>query len=688
MRLSSSNLGKPLLTLAAGVGVSAWFLFVFCNYLLDSSSAVLPILQFTPLESFLRMGIVDLLLVFWIWAVAAAAGARLLKLFGLEPGNNPEWLALSSAGGLSILALTVMVLGGLKLLYPWVAYTILVMTSIGLWPQWKSAFREIGLPQRARSSPVASLGRGLVWLLIGAVLLLILISALGPEIEWDALVVHLFAAKTYVQGHGLKPIPDVPQTFFPRHVTMLFTFAMLLHNETTAKLVQYLLGILTLIAAYGFGCRVFSRDVALVSVAILMSSPLFVWEMRTAHTELGLTLYVFLSLMAAVVWLRSRERGWLIASTYFLAFSQGTKYHALFALFALACIVAVEHWSQARDVKRAIYTGGRIAALGALGLVPWVLDNAIRAGNPFFPFFNTVFASPYWDASLTRIGMHEMQNSGVSLSLQNWWQLLTLGWQMVTNDNANFHGNLGPFYLILLPLLSFSRRPIREIWLILGFSFVYGLFWLVTGQHARYVLPLLPALALVSASALMGWMEWCISRRQRWIAFASALVLLLVASLASPFFENLHGGSRYGSQILPSLPWSVLSGKETKEVYLTRQMPSFPLVQHLNQLPGAEKNSVLVEHESLCVLCRCRSRLQLFSLLPEVVVRPGAGASIDSFKISSNASSRGPGGPRGISADRSRTKIYPKTPPSSDAEERSHPLRILERGSETGKSGL
>ena len=154
---------------------------------------------------------------------------------------------------------------------------------------------------------MARVGRGLVWLLIVTVLLLILISALGPEIEWDAVVVHLFAAKTYEQGHGLRPVLDVPQTFFPKHVTMLFTFGMLLHNETTAKLIHYLLGVLTLIAAYGFGCRVFSRDVALISAGILISSPLFVWEMRTAHTELGLTLYVFLSLMAALVWLRSKR---------------------------------------------------------------------------------------------------------------------------------------------------------------------------------------------------------------------------------------------------------------------------------------------------------------------------------------------------------------------------------------------
>ena len=84
---------------------------------------------------------------------------------------------------------------------------------------------------------------------------------------------------------------------------------------------------------------------------------------------------------------------------------------------------------------------------------------------------------------------------------------MTLGWQMLINDNGRFHGNLGPFYLVLIPLLAFGRRPGREVWLILGFSVVYGLLWLLTGQHARYLLPLLPALALVSASALMGWMS-------------------------------------------------------------------------------------------------------------------------------------------------------------------------------------
>ncbi len=589
MRLSFPNLRKHLLTLAAGAAVSAWVLLVLCNYLRDCSTVPLPILRFTLVQWFLRFGVLDLLLIFWTWAVAAGAGARLLKLFGLEPGNNPEWLALSSAGGLSILSLTIMVLGGLKWLYPSVAYALLVIASICLWPGWASVVHNFPIPQRPRFAGMPSLGRGLVCLLIGTILLLILVSALGPELEWDAVVVHLFAAKTYVQGHGIRPIPDIPQTFFPRHVTMLFTFGMLLHNETTSRLMHYLLGVLTLIAAYGFGRRLFSRHVALISVAILISSPLFIWEMRTAHTELGLTLYVFVSLMAALIWLHTRERPWLITAIYFLAFSQGTKYHALFALCALTCVVAAGHWFEQRNLRTAILAGGRVAAYGALGLIPWAVDNAIHARNPFFPFLNGVFASPYWNSSLTEMGLHEMTDSGVSLSVQNGWQLLTLGWQLTINDNGRFHGNVGPFYLILIPLLAFGRRPARETWLILAFSAIYGVIWLMTGQHARYLLPLLPALALVSASALMGWLSWCKSRGAGRIAYGSALLLFLMAYLVSPFAEDLNRGAQYGSSIWQTLPWSVLSGQETKEDYLTRHIPNFPLVQFLNQQPGPKR---------------------------------------------------------------------------------------------------
>ncbi|HET6962389.1 MAG TPA: glycosyltransferase family 39 protein [Terriglobia bacterium] len=571
------------------MAVAAWALLVLCHYLRDCGAAFLPF-SFNLERWFRRAGIFDVLLVAWLWGVAASAGATLLKSFRLEPRNGAERLALCSAGGLSILSLIVMVLGGLKGLYPWVAYAILLTGSICFWLKWTSVVvGDLRPPQAPPSTAIVRLGRRLTWLLIGAVLLVVLVSALGPELEWDAVVVHLFAAKTYVQGHGIRPIPDIPQTFFPRHVTMLFTFGMLLHNETTARLIHYLLGVLTLIAAYGFGRRFFSRDAALISVGILISSPLFIWEMRTAHTELGLTLYVFLSLMAALVWLQNGERSWLTAAVYFLAFSQGTKYHAIFALCALTCVVTAGQLLERQSVKAALCAGWRVTAFGALGLVPWAVDNAIHARNPFFPFLNGVFASPYWNSSLTEIGLNEMADSGISLSLHNGWKLLTLGWQMVVNDNARFHGNLGPFYLILIPLLAFGRQLRREVWLILGFSGVYGLLWLMTGQHARYLLPLLPALAVVSASALIGWLNWCQSRKQGWIACGSALVFLWAACLVSPFAEDLNGGAQYGSGIWQTLPWRVLTGQETREDYLTRHIPSFPLVQLLNKQAGPKR---------------------------------------------------------------------------------------------------
>jgi len=88
---------------------------------------------------------------------------------------------------------------------------------------------------------------------------------------------------------------------------------------------------------------------------------------------------------------------------------------------------------------------------------------------------------------------------------------------------------------------------------------------------------------------LMVWLNWCKDRGQGRIACGSALLLFLTAYLVSPFAEGLNGGAQYGSGIWRTLPWKVLSGYETREDYLTRQIPSFPLVQLLNQQPGPKR---------------------------------------------------------------------------------------------------
>ncbi len=93
------------------------------------------------------------------------------------------------------------------------------------------------------------------------------------------------------------------------------------------QLIHYLMGVLTMLAAYALGTRLFTRSAGLVAMAVLASSPLFLWEMRTVHVDVGLALYVFASLYATAVWLSKRDKGWYWLVICFLGFSLGIKYH-------------------------------------------------------------------------------------------------------------------------------------------------------------------------------------------------------------------------------------------------------------------------------------------------------------------------------------------------------------------------
>ena len=170
------------------------------------------------------------------------------------------------------------------------------------------------------------------------------LSALAPPLEYDDVAYHLVSGKTYIQKHRFQALPLNPVTFMPKNVEMLYALAMLLHNEITAKLVHYLMGLLTMLATYGLGARLFSRTAGLVAMAIMASSPLFLWEMRTAHIDVGLALYVFLSLYATVLWLGTKEAGWYKLIICFLGFALGIKYHALFALGSL-CLLIFLRWT-------------------------------------------------------------------------------------------------------------------------------------------------------------------------------------------------------------------------------------------------------------------------------------------------------------------------------------------------------
>ena len=584
---------KFLLTglhLVAVLAVCCWFLYTFHNYLpaLDAAAFQETIASIGDLLA--RWGILDILFVAWIWLAAYLLGRKFLDLLGicLVSGTERRWLC--STLGLSVLSLAVFLLAALQILHRGEAYVLLSLPLLISLREMRQMTSKLWRGQLRIPRPLS--GRNLAHFFlvayIAVVLAVVFLSALGPEVEYDPLAMHLYAAKTIAQQHSLQAIPEVPQTFLPKNVTMLFSLGMLLHGQICVKLINFLLGLLALLGAYTLTTRCFSRSTGLVAVAVLASSPLLMWEMRTAHLDAGFTLFVFLAVFSTLLWLQTSQRPWFYLAVYSTAFSLGTKYQALFPLGGLATAVLLDQLMK----RESLYAAGKRAVkfflLAMMGLVPWAIVNLIQTGNPLFPFLNGFFHSPYWNVPLTQRVVWQMHDSGIPIQLSHGWSIVTNFWHLGVNQ-VDFHGNIGPFYVLLIPLLVFHRRIHSVIKFLLIVSLVYWLLWLFTGQHARYFLAALPGLAILAAYALVNFLEWVQGRVGRPLAGAVAILLMLLAVFNSPLFEKYGANPRYGARLWESVPGKYLLGLESRNTYLSRYLLDYPVVQHLNQLPGQKR---------------------------------------------------------------------------------------------------
>jgi hypothetical protein len=567
--------------------VGVWLVYAFQSYL--PALVGNPLLQLD--RHLRRSGAYDVVLVLWFASAAYCTGRRLLKLLGVSATPGAEQTAFAVAMGAAAFSLAATILGLVHGLYRPVAYALLVVPS-ALWRDelaglYGSLRRVVIEALKKLSWSARSLGYGSAGAYIVLVLAVVFLSTLSPSFDYDDLMYHLAGPKNFALHHGLVPLFDVPNALFPKNIEMLYTLALLWHCDVTAKLVHFMCGILVMLSVYAFAVRFLSRAVGVVAIAILVSSHLFVWEMRTAHNDIGLALFIIVGVYAVVLWLWDNETAWLRLAICFLAFSLGIKYWALLALGVIAMLVFVVQICKTRALLAATRSAGKLVPV-CLGLVPWSLVSLYYTGNPFFPLLNGIFRSPYWSSAHTDLALGQMHTGGIAITASRWWELVGFWWTMMVDPRAMSGGNLGPFYVMLLPLVLLMPGVGRALWFVFASSVLYYLGWIMSGPHLRFLIPALPGFALAAACGAVGWLR-LLGSMHRSLAVAGATLLGVSAILSSPFFERYGASARYGFGLIETLPISYLSGEESKSDYLSRYHPGFLSVQFLNQLPGPKK---------------------------------------------------------------------------------------------------
>jgi hypothetical protein len=358
------------------------------------------------------------------------------------------------------------------------------------WPWIREAWHRQRL-----SSPIR--WNGFEWFLaacLGAGILLNLIPAFSPEVEYDAVAYHLGALKEYQKAGRIVFLPYNFFASMPSLTQMLYLWGITIRSATVAKLLHGSFALLTAIGLIAFGTRLRNRQTGLIAAAFFYLLPYITKLAETSRIDLSTVFFGFLAGTSMHRYLFDEKPEtpawphlWLSALAAGLAMS--TKYTAAPVVLVPLVVILIAHRPQARFLPRIAL----FIAVSLVPVMPWLIKNLFITHNPVFPFAQSVFHSPYWDGNRAAVYFEHTTQSFEKG--KRWMDLATAAWRLNTREAYS-----SPILVLLAPLFLLLSKPGSRwtycVWLGL---LTYLAWFLCLYGPWRYLLPAFPWFALVAA---------------------------------------------------------------------------------------------------------------------------------------------------------------------------------------------
>ncbi len=513
-------------------------------------------------------------------------GANIFRLLKVENTESPLQLnlALYCASGASIWSLLWFALGIAQLFR---ASCALLLLLVGLLLAGYEGLKIYKIKRDSEENSFAWFAKT-TFIFILFPVLLAFISALAPTLGKDAMVYRLAVPKVWLVAGGIVDVSTNIFSHLSFGAEMNGVWAMLLANFINPEIAEAAFGLvafaslpLLLLAVYGIAREwELPGDWALLAVLIVAAIPTMNQVAASGYVDHTLALYVTLAIYAAGTWWQSQSRSSAIILALSLGAAFAVKLIALFAFVPLFIIILFK----VRALQNEGATNGNtvlmkgLAILAAAGILasPWYMRVWLKTGSPMFPFYAHIWkgSAPGWDAERSALSGQLMRNyGGANKGIVDY--LLTplhLSLQAQPEIPAYFDGVLGISLLLGLPLLVWGlwRMTSRsEIKIAVSMAGGWYLCWLFTSQQLRFLLPILPALAL----AIIFFIVKVNSSRNgknnifKAVTFASGLPGLLVIL----------------AWFLAINPVRAALGGETRDAYLEKRLDYFSFYEIINR---------------------------------------------------------------------------------------------------------
>jgi hypothetical protein len=377
------------------------------------------------------------------------------------------------------------------------------------------------------------------------------LAALGYQVGGDAVTYHLSLPKRYLAAGGFTHVPLSVYAIWPHATELLFALAMEVRDYALAVALHTAFGALSLYAAFA-GCRAAGRPAAgWIATPLALANPVLLFELGVAYVDLAYAFFFTAGVVFVARALRTRpaDTGALALAGLCGGALAGIKLTGALGATAIAApalprAVALLHRGDSR--RTAVLAACFAAPVAALAL-PWLVRSAVATGNPVHPFLYGVFGGPDWSDALAAQFARWQRGIGMGRAPIDYALLPVRVLLQGGPDYAHFGGRLGPHWLALVPLacaLGWREPLVRTA---LGASAVYFAAWALGSQQLRFLIPLVPVLALACAFALDAAID-------RFAASAAARRGLRVALAVLALAFAAFGAHAHYAQALAVLP--------------------------------------------------------------------------------------------------------------------------------------
>ncbi len=411
------------------------------------------------------------------------------------------------------------------LLRPWILWAVICLVIVWALSAWSRSGRRIDRPPSPSATTV------LVLAALAAILAPLFMLAASPPVSWDASVYHLTLPKLFLAHGGFREVPFNVYSYWPLNVQLLFSLALAIDDYVLAKLLHFAFGVATLYALFA-GCRAFHRPASGALAALLfLVNGVVVFELRVAYVDLAHALFLLAGVLFMLEALERDPRAlWLAGLCCGLA--AGVKLTGIVG----AVIVGALYLSASRrrgamprlagaprHREPTLETFLRRFVAPVLGLwAPWLVRTTLLTGNPVYPFLHHRLGGPDWSRELTD-------------RLQAWQNSIGMGREPIDylllpirvvlaggQGYERFDGELAAFWIVLVPLALWTARRLTLVRRCLAVAGLYFVFWSLSSQQMRLLIPALPLLAIAGAVALVELVDRLSTKRWRRAALAVA----------------------------------------------------------------------------------------------------------------------------------------------------------------------